>query len=70
MLTKAPNMAEDNRLPRFAILIDADNTSPRIAAGLPTLTPDFKTALKGESYQGASGAFWKSVVDIFCVLAI
>src|SRR3954470_1943900 len=27
-------MAEDNRLRRFAVLIDADNTSPRIAAGL------------------------------------
>jgi hypothetical protein len=42
----------------------------RLRKQLPTLTPDFKTALKGESYQGASGAFWKSVVDIFCVLAI
>ena len=27
-------MAEENRLRRFAVLIDADNTSPRIAAGL------------------------------------
>ena len=27
-------MAEDTRLRRFAVLIDADNTSPRIAAGL------------------------------------
>jgi uncharacterized LabA/DUF88 family protein len=27
-------MAADSRLPRFAVLIDADNTSPRIAAGL------------------------------------
>ena len=27
-------MADDNRLRRFAVLIDADNTSPRIAAGL------------------------------------
>src|SRR5471030_2249278 len=26
-------MADDNRLRRFAVLIDADNTSPRIAAG-------------------------------------
>ena len=34
LLIKAPHMAEENRLPRFAILIDADNTSPRIAAGL------------------------------------
>jgi len=27
-------MVDDNRLPRLAVLIDADNTSPRIAAGL------------------------------------
>src|SRR6201997_2543390 len=27
-------MPEENRLPRLAVLIDADNTSPRIAAGL------------------------------------
>ena len=27
-------MPDDNRTRRFAILIDADNTSPRIAAGL------------------------------------
>lgn len=27
-------MADDQRLPRFAVLIDADNTSPRIVAGL------------------------------------
>lgn len=27
-------MADENRLPRFAVLINADNTSPRIAAGL------------------------------------
>ena len=27
-------MAEDTRPRRFAVLIDADNTSPRIAAGL------------------------------------
>jgi len=27
-------MADDSRLPRLAVLIDADNTSPRIAAGL------------------------------------
>ena len=27
-------MADDNRTRRFAVLIDADNTSPRIAGGL------------------------------------
>ncbi len=27
-------MADETRLRRFAVLIDADNTSPRIAAGL------------------------------------
>ncbi len=27
-------MADDSRLRRFAVLIDADNTSPRIVAGL------------------------------------
>ena len=26
--------AEQERLPRFAVLIDADNTSPQIASGL------------------------------------
>ena len=26
--------AEQQRLPRFAVLIDADNTSPQIAGGL------------------------------------
>ena len=27
-------MADDNRTRRFAVLIDADNTSPKIVAGL------------------------------------
>ena len=33
-LAEVLNMADEARLRRFAVLIDADNTSPRIAAGL------------------------------------
>jgi uncharacterized LabA/DUF88 family protein len=33
-LSKGATLADDNRPRRFAVLIDADNTSPRIAAGL------------------------------------
>jgi hypothetical protein len=33
-IMKGPDMSIEQRLPRFAVLIDADNTSPQIAEGL------------------------------------
>jgi hypothetical protein len=40
--------AEVQRLPRFAVLIDADNTSPQIAGGL------FEEVAGGRAVAGAN----------------
>ena len=53
-------MAEENRLPRFAILIDADNTSPRIAAGLFEEVAKFGEASVRRIYGDFSGQRLKS----------
>ena len=70
MLIKAPNMAEENRLPRFAILIDADNTSPRIAAGLFEEVAKFGEASVRRIYGDFSGQRLKSWAEILQKYAI
>jgi hypothetical protein len=63
-------MAEDNRLRRFAVLIDADNTSPRIAAGLFEEIAKFGEASVRRIYGDFSGTRLKSWVDILQKYAI
>ncbi|WP_225772041.1 NYN domain-containing protein [Inquilinus sp. Marseille-Q2685] len=62
-------MAEE-RLPRFAILIDADNTSPRIAAGLFEEVAKFGEASVRRIYGDFSGQRLKSWADILQKYAI
>jgi uncharacterized LabA/DUF88 family protein len=62
-------MAEE-RLPRFAILIDADNTSPRIAAGLFDEVAKFGEASVRRIYGDFSGQRLKSWADILQKYAI
>ncbi len=69
-LIKAPNMAEENRLPRLAILIDADNTSPRIAAGLFEEVAKFGEASVRRIYGDFSGQRLKSWAEILPKYAI
>lgn len=57
-------MAADNRSPRFAVLIDADNTSPRIAAGLFDEVAKFGEASVRRIYGDFSGQRLKSWTDI------
>jgi hypothetical protein len=52
--------AEQQRLPRFAVLIDADNTSPQIAAGLFEEVAKFGEASVRRIYGDFSGAQLKS----------
>jgi uncharacterized LabA/DUF88 family protein len=70
MLIKVPNMAEENRLRRFAILIDADNTSPRIAAGLFEEVAKFGEASVRRIYGDFSSQRLKSWADILQKYAI
>ncbi len=63
-------MADDNRLPRFAILIDADNTSPRIAAGLFEEVAKFGEASVRRIYGDFSGQRLKSWAEILQKYAI
>ena len=63
-------MAEENRSPRFAILIDADNTSPRIAAGLFEEVAKFGEASVRRIYGDFSGQRLKSWADILPKYAI
>ena len=63
-------MAEENRLPRFAILIDADNTSPRIAAGLFEEVAKFGEASVRRIYGDFSGQRLKSWAEILSKYAI
>jgi uncharacterized LabA/DUF88 family protein len=63
-------MAEENRFPRFAILIDADNTSPRIAAGLFEEVAKFGEASVRRIYGDFSGQRLKSWADILPKYAI
>ena len=67
---KGADMAEENRLPRFAILIDADNTSPRIAAGLFEEVARFGEACVRRIYGDFSGQRLKSWAEILPKYAI
>src|ERR1700688_3976006 len=64
MMIEASNMAEENRLPRFAILIDADNTSPLIAGGLFEEVAKFGEASVRRIYGDFSGPQLRSWSDI------
>src|SRR5689334_16595265 len=57
-------MPEENRPPRFAVLIDADNTSPRIAAGLFEEIAKFGEASARRIYGDFSSPRLKSWSDI------
>jgi uncharacterized LabA/DUF88 family protein len=63
-------MADQNRLPRFAVLIDADNTSPRIAAGLFEEVAKFGEASVRRIYGDFSGQRLKAWADILQKYAI
>ncbi|MDR6289431.1 MULTISPECIES: NYN domain-containing protein [Inquilinus] len=63
-------MADENRLPRFAVLIDADNTSPRIAAGLFEEVARFGEASVRRIYGDFSSPRLKSWADILQKYAI
>ncbi len=63
-------MAEDNRLRRFAVLIDADNTSPRIAAGLFEEIAKFGEASVRRIYGDFSSPRMRSWADILQKYAI
>jgi uncharacterized LabA/DUF88 family protein len=63
-------MAEDSRSPRFAILIDADNTSPRIAAGLFEEVAKFGEASVRRIYGDFSGQRLRSWAEILPKYAI
>ncbi|GGC75215.1 NYN domain-containing protein [Chelatococcus reniformis] len=60
----------DDRLPRFAVLIDADNTSPRIVAGLFEEIAKFGEASVRRIYGDFSGQRLKSWADILPRYAI
>jgi uncharacterized LabA/DUF88 family protein len=63
-------MAEDTCLRRFAVLIDADNTSPRIAAGLFEEVAKFGEASVRRIYGDFSSPRMKSWADILQKYAI
>jgi len=63
-------MADDNRLRRFAVLIDADNTSPRIAAGLFEEVAKFGEASVRRIYGDFSSPRMRSWADILQKYAI
>ena len=63
-------MTIDQRLPRFAVLIDADNTSPRIAEGLFEEVAKFGEASVRRIYGDFSGQRLKSWADILQRFAI
>src|SRR5262245_6492575 len=63
-------MTIDQRLPRFAVLIDADNTSPRIAEGLIEEVVKFGEASVRRIYGDFSGQRLKSWADVLQKYAI
>lgn len=63
-------MAEENRPLRFAVLIDADNASPRIAAGLFEEVAKFGEASVRRIYGDFSGQRLKSWAEILAKYAI
>jgi uncharacterized LabA/DUF88 family protein len=70
MPIEVPNMPEETRLRRFAVLIDADNTSPRIAAGLFEEVAKFGEASARRIYGDFSSPRMKSWSDILQKYAI
>ena len=60
----APMKVEQQRLPRFAVLIDADNTSPQIAGGLFEEVAKFGEASVRRIYGDFSGPHLKSWSEI------
>src|SRR3984885_4688652 len=62
--------AEQQRLPRFAVLIDADNTSPQIAGGLFEEVAKFGEASVRRIYGDFSNQRMKSWADILQKYAI
>jgi len=63
-------MPDEGRLPRFAVLIDADNTSPRIAAGLFEEVAKFGEASVRRIYGDFSSArmsSWKSILQKYAI---
>src|SRR6516162_2399703 len=67
---RGPNMPEESRTRRLAILIDADNTSPRIAAGLFEEVAKFGEASVRRIYGDFSGQRLKAWADILQKYAI
>ncbi len=63
-------MAEESRLRRFAVLIDADNTSPRIVAGLFEEIAKFGEASVRRIYGDFSSPRLKSWADVLQKYAI
>jgi hypothetical protein len=63
-------VADDNRSRRFAVLIDADNTSPRIAAGLFEEIAKFGEASVRRIYGDFSSSRLKSWAEILQKYAI
>ena len=63
-------MAEENRLRRFAVLIDADNTSPRIVAGLFEEIAKFGEASVRRIYGDFSSSRLRSWIDVLQKYAI
>jgi uncharacterized LabA/DUF88 family protein len=63
-------MPDDTRLRRFAVLIDADNTSPRIAAGLFEEIAKFGEASVRRIYGDFSSPRMRSWADILQKYAI
>jgi hypothetical protein len=61
---------EQQRLPRFAVLIDADNTSPQIAGGLFEEVAKFGEASVRRIYGDFSGPQLRSWADILSKHAI
>ena len=57
-------MVDNSRLPRFAVLIDADNTSPRIVEGLFEEIARFGEATVRRIYGDFSSSRLKSWIDI------
>jgi len=63
-------MADDQRLRRFAVLIDADNASPRIAAGLFDEVAKFGEASVRRIYGDFSSQRLKAWAEILPKYAI
>lgn len=63
-------MAEESRLRRFAVLIDADNTSPRIVAGLFEEIAKFGEASVRRIYGDFSSSRLRSWIDVLQKYAI